>query len=227
MTTPLMIFAAGFGTRMGALTQDRPKPLIPVAGRSLIDHTLDLAWAIQPEQIVVNTHYNAAMLETHLAPRGVQISRETPDILDTGGGLRAALPKLGSSPVLTSNSDAIWHGPNPFELVQDHWDAGRMEALMLCVPLERCIGREAPGDVSLTQNGQVRFGGDYVFGGVQMIQTQRVGACSDQVFSLKSVWEDMAADGTLCGLVYPGWWCDVGHPDGLAKAERLVMHGPD
>ncbi|HKL64600.1 MAG TPA: NTP transferase domain-containing protein, partial [Roseovarius sp.] len=113
MSLPVMIFAAGFGTRMGALTQDRPKPLIKVAGRALIDHALDLVAGHAPSRIVVNLHYRADQLVAHLDGRGVRLSHETPDILDTGGGLRAALPLLGDGPVLTMNSDAVWQGPNP------------------------------------------------------------------------------------------------------------------
>ena len=100
MTTPsVMLFAAGFGTRMGALTADRPKPMIEVAGRPLIDHALDLARAITPPRIVANLHYKPQILADHLAPQGVIVSHEWPDVLDTGGGLRAALPKILCAPL--------------------------------------------------------------------------------------------------------------------------------
>jgi MurNAc alpha-1-phosphate uridylyltransferase len=98
---------------MGALTRDRPKPLVEVAGRALIDHALDLVAGYAPPRTVVNLHYRAGQLAAHLSGRGVALSHETPYILDTGGGLRAALPLLGDGPVLTMNSDAVWRGPNP------------------------------------------------------------------------------------------------------------------
>ena len=227
MTLPVMIFAAGFGTRMGALTRHRPKPLIPVAGQALLDRTLDLARVTAPARIVVNTHYKAEMIATHLAGQDVEISHETSDILDTGGGLRAAMPLLGEGPVLAANSDTIWHGPNPFSLALDQWKPERMDALMVCVPLVRCIGRTTPGDFTLDGDGRISFGGDHVYGGVHVIKTDRLAGIKDRAFSLKQVWQDMASEGRLYGLRYPGWWCDVGHPDGLALAERLVTHGPE
>ena len=88
----VMLFAAGFGTRMGALTKDRPKPLIKVAERPLIDHALALVDAVHPSRVVANLHYHADQLQAHLAPKGILLSHETPEILETGGGLRAALP---------------------------------------------------------------------------------------------------------------------------------------
>ena len=93
MPDAVMLFAAGFGTRMGALTADRPKPLIEVAGKPLIDHALALADGFSPLRRVANAHYRADQLESHLAPRDVTVSREDPEILDTGGGLRHALPR--------------------------------------------------------------------------------------------------------------------------------------
>lgn len=107
----VMVFAAGRGTRMGALTDNQPKPMIPVAGKPLLDHALDMTQGIQTR--VVNTHYLADQIETHLQGRDVLISHE-PDLLDTGGGLVKALDLLNSDPVFTLNSDAILQGPNPF-----------------------------------------------------------------------------------------------------------------
>ncbi|OZA00061.1 MAG: nucleotidyltransferase, partial [Rhodobacterales bacterium 17-64-5] len=127
---PLMLFAAGFGTRMGALTADRPKPLVMVAGRALIDHALDVAAGAGADRVVVNTHYRADQIAAHLAGRGVKISPEDP-ILETGGGLRAALPLLGPGPVAILNSDAIWTGANPLTQLAAAWDGARMEALLL------------------------------------------------------------------------------------------------
>ena len=128
---PLMIFAAGFGTRMKALTVDRPKPLVPVAGRALIDHALHLARAAGVQRIVVNTHYRADQMAEHLEGSGVVISHEPEIILETGGGLKAALHLLGPGPVAVLNSDAIWTGENPLAELAKAWDGGSMEALLL------------------------------------------------------------------------------------------------
>ena len=117
---PLMLFAAGYGRRMGALTADRPKPLVPVAGRPLIDHALALADGAGAERRVANLHYRPEALARHLEARGVALSWEDP-ILETGGGLRAALPLLGPGPVLTLNTDAAWRGPNPLSALLGAW----------------------------------------------------------------------------------------------------------
>ena len=195
--TSVMVYAAGFGTRMKALTRHIPKPMIPVAGRPLIDHTLDLARAVRPDRIVVNT-------------------------LDTGGGLRHALPLLGEGPVYTSNSDAIWAGPNPFEMQRAAWDPLRMDGLMLCVPLARAVGRQGGGDFSADDMGRISWSGDLVWGGVQIIKTHGVQNINEAAFSTRLLWNPMIEAGRLVALEYPGHWCDVGHPEGIALAERML-----
>lgn len=222
MTQPVMMFAAGFGTRMGALTAERPKPLIPVAGRALIDHALDLARDISAAPVVANAHYRADMLADHLAPLGVQLSRETPDILETGGGLRAALPLLGASPVITMNTDAIWSGPNPLSLLLQHWNPEIMDALLICVPLERAVGHNGPGDFTRNDDGRISRGGGLVFGGVQMLKTDGLAEIDTPSFSLNRLWDRIQAQGRLFAQIYPGRWCDVGTPEGIPLAERLL-----
>lgn len=226
MTLPVLMFAAGFGTRMGALTRERPKPLIEVAGRPLIDHALDLVQGIGATQIVANAHYKAGMLAAHLEPRGVAISQEMPDILETGGGLKAALPLLGADTVITLNTDAIWKGPNPLAQLLAQWDPARMDALLICVPVARTVGREKGGDFCLDAEGRISRSGDYIYGGAQVIATAEVAAHEGRVFSMNEVWDRIAARGRLLGAVYPGRWCDVGHPEGIRIAENLLSE-PD
>ncbi len=220
----VMLFAAGFGTRMKALTRTCPKPMIPVAGRPLIDHTLELAQAIQPQTVVANLHYLPQMLEAHLAPKSVQLSHETPEVLDTGGGLRHALPLLGSAPVYTANTDVIWKGINPFQLARDSWDPTRMDALLICIPIARCHGRTGAGDFSRAADGRLSRGGDLVYGGVQILKTDGLHQISDQAFSLNLLWNQMAGAQRLFAVEYPGHWCDVGHPEGIAIAEDLIAN---
>ncbi len=141
MPHSVMLFAAGFGTRMKALTKTCPKPMIPVAGRPLIDHTLDLAQAIQPDRIVANLHYLPQVLEAHLTPKDVLLSPESPQVLDTGGGLRQALSLLGDDPVFTANTDLIWNGQIPFQTPLRAWDPECMHALLVYIPISRCRGR--------------------------------------------------------------------------------------
>lgn len=222
---PLMIFAAGFGTRMGALTADRPKPLIPVAGRALIDHALDVAMAAGAGRVVVNTHYRAAQMQAHLAGRGVAISHE-PEILETGGGLRAALPLLGEGPVAVLNSDAIWTGANPLAELAAAWEAG-METLLLLSPADKARGHGAKGDFRLDSAGRIsrgQGGEDHVYLGACILNPARLMALPDPVFSLNRPWDAMIAASTAHGVVHRGGWCDVGHPEGIAEAERLLHH---
>ncbi|MGL4235242.1 nucleotidyltransferase family protein [Tabrizicola sp.] len=224
---PLMVFAAGFGTRMGALTADRPKPLIPVAGRALIDHALGVAEAAAADRVVVNTHYRADQMAAHLAGRGVTISHERDRILETGGGLKAALPLLGEGPVAVLNSDGIWTGANPLLELAAHWDGTRMEALLLLLPLDRTLAHGPKGDFRLDTEGRISRGTggeDQVYIGAQIIHPARVAATPLDVFSFNHSWNEMIAAGTAYGLVHDGGWCDVGQPEGIAEAERLLQH---
>jgi MurNAc alpha-1-phosphate uridylyltransferase len=218
----VMMFAAGFGTRMGDLTRAMPKPLIEVAGRPLIDHALELAREVLPECIVVNLHYLPEQLEAHLEGQDVLLSNEQPDILETGGGLRHALPLLGDGPVFTSNTDAIWKGPNPFSLLKDAWDPSRMSALLLCIPKAHAEGHNGEGDFLIDPDGQARRGPGLIYSGVQIIKPDLLAAIPDQSFSLNLLWDQMLQDGTLYALPYPGRWCDVGRPEGIATAEAML-----
>ncbi|WP_170396888.1 nucleotidyltransferase family protein [Ruegeria arenilitoris] len=218
----VMLFAAGFGTRMGALTKDRPKPLIEVAGRPLIDHALDLTDDLPADRVVANLHYLPDQLAAHLAPKGVLTSLEEPEILETGGGLRAALPLLGQNPVFTLNTDAIWSGPNPLTLLRKAWDPNRMDALLMCVPIAQTIGHAGPGDFTADAEGRITRGPGLVYGGAQIIKTEGLAAISEQAFSLNLLWDQMHKQGRLFAATYPSRWCDVGRPEGIALAEGLI-----
>lgn len=220
----LMLFAAGFGTRMGALTQDRPKPLIPVAGRPLIDHALDLVDAIAPVKIVANLHYKHEMLADYLTPRGLLLSHEQPEILETGGGLRAALPMLGNEPVYTLNPDAIWVGPNPLLLLKGAWNPDKMDALLVCVPTAQAVGFQRDGDFDVDTIGHITRGKQVVYGGAQIIKTHGLYDIGQRAFSLNLLWDQMLHKGRLFALNYPGKWCDVGNPAGLTLAESMLEH---
>lgn len=226
---PLMIFAAGFGTRMGALTADRPKPLIEVAGRPLIDHVLQTAADAGARRIVVNTHYRADQIAAHLAGTAVRISHEADEILETGGGLRAALPLLGDGPVAILNSDGIWTGRNPLAELAAAWDPARMETLLLLLPVNGARGHAGKGDFRLSDGRLSRGQGgeDHVYIGASIIRPARLNGIADRAFSLNRVWDEMIGAGTAFGLVHRGGWCDVGHPEGIAAAERLLGRAED
>jgi N-acetyl-alpha-D-muramate 1-phosphate uridylyltransferase len=216
-----MIFAAGLGTRMGALTADRPKPLIEVAGRPLIDPALSYAKEAGADPIVVNVHYKADQLRAYLAREPVRIADETAQLLETGGGLKAALPLLGSGPVWTLNSDAAWSGPNPLAALARVWRPG-MEALLLLVPRERALGYSGPGDFDLGPTRRLARGTSHVYTGAQILRTEGMAEIPETVFSLNRLWDRAAARDGLFGLVHEGQWCDVGRPENLALAESLL-----
>ncbi len=218
----VMLFAAGFGTRMGALTKSRPKPLIEVAGRPLIDHALDLVDDLHPDRVVANLHYLPDQLEAHLAPKGVLVSREEPEILETGGGLRAALPLLGTDPVFTLNTDAIWAGPNPLTLLRKAWDPDQMDALLMCIPVSQTIGHTGRGDFTADEVGRITRGPGLIYGGAQITKTDGLTEFSEHAFSLNLLWDRMKKQDRLFALSYPGRWCDVGRPEGIALAEGLI-----
>ena len=223
----LMIFAAGFGTRMGALTAARPKPLIPVAGRPLIDRALDLAVAAGADPIVINLHYLGDQLAAHLAGRPVGLSWERADILETGGGLRKALPLLGPGPVATLNPDAVWTGQNPIAQLDAAWDDAVMDGLLLLAPVALAIGHSGRPDFSLGSGGRLARhatmgGAGFVYLGAQIVKTEGLAEIAETAFSLNLLWDRMIAAGRLYGLIHRGGWCDVGRPESLVPAECLL-----
>ena len=218
---PVMLFAAGLGTRMGPLTQDRPKSLITVAGRPLIDHAFDLLDASLIGPTVVNVHYKPDMIRNHLATRNVLISDETNGLLETGGGLRHALPLLGKTKVATLNTDAVWAGPNPIRALLAAWKP-HMEALLMTVPLARAIGHKGGGDFIADQNGRLSRGAGEIYTGLQIIRTDDLANIDATAFSMNVLWDRIAARGGLYGLSYHGRWCDVGHPQSIRLAENML-----
>ncbi len=222
MIEGVMIFAAGFGTRMGDLTSTTPKPLLNVSGRPLIDHALDYVDEAGIPKVVVNTHYLAEQLHQHLQSKNVLISHEETKILDTGGGLREALPLLGTDIVFTLNPDVLWLGPNPLTFLKHAWNPQTMDALLLCTPLPRTFGRTGSGDFRTTPDGHIERGGDLVYGGAQIIKTDGLHDIAQDTFSLNVLWDRLNDAGRLHLVEYPGRWCDVGTPEGIALAESLM-----
>lgn len=223
MSRPLMVFAAGFGTRMGALTAERPKPLIPVAGRPLIDRALALAEDVDARPIVVNLHYRGEQLEHHLRGRNVQFSWEREMILETGGGLRRALPLLGDDAVFTLNSDAVWAGRNPLAQLEAAWDPSRMDGLLLVAPLGAARGHGTRADFAMSAEGRLeRSAEGFVYLGAQILQTQGLWSIAEPVFSLNRLWDVMMAEERLYGVVHQGDWCDVGRAEAIAEAEAML-----
>lgn len=222
---PLMIFAAGFGTRMDALTKTTPKPLISVGGRALIDHALDVARGAGAAKIVINLHYLGEQIAAHLAGQDVAFSWERGQILETGGGLRAALPLLGDGPVMLLNSDAVWTGQNPLTQLLAAWDSAKMDALLLLTPPAQAHGHTGTGDFLLDDQGRIsRAKGRPapIYLGAQILNPAPLQDIPETVFSLGRVWDIAIDKGRAYGMMHQGGWCDVGTPQGVGVAEKVL-----
>lgn len=225
-----MVMAAGLGTRMGELTRDTPKPLLRVGGRALVDHALDAAERAGVRRAVVNLHYKREAMHAHLAPRRrpeIWFSDERDLLLETGGGVRHALPILGDRPFYVMNSDAVFLGPSPLAPLAAGWDEARMDALLLLAPVSSAIAYTRAGDFLLEPDGRLTRRGDrpsapYVFTGAQIIRPEAFAETPEGPFSTNLVWNRILAEGRLCGVVHQGGWVDVGSPDGLAAAEAAM-----
>lgn len=216
-----MLFAAGFGTRMRPLTDSQPKPLIDVAGQSLLDHALDQC----PDFVItkaVNGHYRADQMAEAARARDLVFSPETPEILDTGGGLKAALPLIGTpETVFALNTDAVWTGPAALQTLADAWDPERMDGLLLLCPPERAVGHTLRSGFAMDAEGRLSRGPVLAYTGAQILKTAPVLAEADKAFGLNRTWDRILKTDRLFGIVHPGYWCDVGHPSGIALAEEM------
>jgi MurNAc alpha-1-phosphate uridylyltransferase len=213
---------------MRPLTEHLPKPLISVAGKALIDWNLDWLAAGGITQVVINSSYLAEKLEAHLAGRaGVTISREGSPPLETGGGVKQALPWLGSGPFLTMNSDAILpaSATHPVQALQAQWD-DTVDFLLLVVPRARAIGWSGNGDFVIDDAGRVRRpapGEDapVIFTGVELMHPRVFADAPDGAFSLSRLWA-RGAEGwfpRVRAVLHDGPWLNVGDLDGLRVAE--------
>lgn len=217
---------------MGALTLRAPKPLLKVAGRPLIDHALDHLAEAGVARAVVNLHHLGSMIRAHLAGReapAIEFSEEA-DLLDTGGGVAKALPRLGPRPFYTMNSDAVWTGAAPLPPLAAAWDGGRMGALLHLVPREGAIGYTRAGDFfqdevgRLTRRGEARAA-PLVFTGAQIVAPEAFADAPAGAFSTNLVWDRLIAEGRLFGVVHLGGWVDVGTPEGLRLADEVLARG--
>jgi MurNAc alpha-1-phosphate uridylyltransferase len=230
--TTAMVMAAGLGKRMRPLTATRPKPLIPVAGKTLLDHTFDHLRAAGVKRAVVNVHYLADTLEGHLASiEGIDIvvSDERGELLETGGGLMKARPLLGDDPIYVVNSDNYWlDGPiDALSLLAARWNPVEMDVLLLLVPLARAHCHGGLGDFAIAPDGRItgrRKPGrlaPFVFIGVQILNPAILVDAPAGPFSTMLFWERAIAAGRAYGVVHQGLWVDVGTPAAIARAEAL------
>jgi len=225
-----MILAAGRGERMRPLTDATPKPLIPIAGRSMLDRALARLGEHGVSDVVVNVHYLGEQIAQHLDGRARLIREER--LLETGGSVKNALPLLGDGPFFVLNGDGLWQdGRIPMlARMEAAWDPARMDALLLLHPLHKTIGREARdrGDYFLEPDGRARHRGTadhapYFFASVSICDQRLFEASPDGPFSLLKLWNRAEAAGRLYGLVHDGQWFHVGTPQALADAERALQ----
>ncbi|WP_085809633.1 nucleotidyltransferase family protein [Sphingomonas sp. TZW2008] len=231
-----MVMAAGLGKRMRPLTATRPKPLIPVAGKTLLDHTLDHLRAAGVKRAVVNVHYLADTLEAHLRSvdgLDIAVSDERAELLETGGGLIKARPLLGDAPIYVVNSDNYWlDGPvDALSLLAARWNPAEMDVLLLVVPLARAHCHRGQGDFHLAADGRIvgrrRHGrmAPFVYIGVQILNPAILVDAPDGPFSTMLFWERAIAAGRAFAVVHQGLWVDVGTPEAIARAEALRQDG--
>jgi MurNAc alpha-1-phosphate uridylyltransferase len=227
-----MIMGAGLGSRMRPLTDDRPKPLVMVGGKTLIDHSIDRLAQAGVSTIVVNLHYKAEMLRAHLAGRrDVEIifSDETAQLLDTGGGVVKALDRFGDAPFFVLNSDSIWvEGPTAaLPAMIEHWNSDQMDGLLLLADMQTAMGYEGMGDFVLKAEGRVlrakgHAGAAYAYPGVQIVHPRLFADAPAGAFSTNLMWDRAITHGRLFGTVLDGVWIHVGTPGARDEAEAYL-----
>ena len=227
-----MVLAGGFGKRMLPLTQDKPKPMVELKGRPLIDHVLDRLAAAGVARAVVNVHYCADKLEAHVKHRTrpeIVISDERQQLLDTGGGVVKALPMLGAEPFLIHNSDSVWIegvGSN-LERLFAVWDPDAMDSLMLLATAATSLGYDGPGDFVMDKDGRLGRRGEremapFVFAGVSIAHPRMFEGAPEGPFSMNRLWDRAIDSGRLYGIRLDGLWMHVGTPEALNEAERWI-----
>lgn len=231
-----MVMAAGLGKRMRPLTATRPKPLVELAGKPLIDHVLDRLRAAGVGKIVVNVHYLPDALEAHLKAKAgdfdVSISDERDLLLETGGGMIKAEPMIDSDPFLVVNSDNYWvDGPaDTLKLLASHWRDGEMDALLLLVPQARAGNHGGLGDFHLDGIGRLSRRGKskvapFVYTGIQIVSKRLLRDAPEGPFSTNILWDRAIEEGRCFGIVHQGLWFDVGTPAAITATEHALQHG--
>jgi len=228
-----MVLAAGLGKRMRPLTATRPKPLVEVSGKPLLDHVLDHLRSAGVARVVVNVHYLADALEAHLRRKAsdldIAISDERRLLLETGGGVAKALPLIADDHFLVVNSDNFWlDGPvDAIRLLADRWDDATMDALLLLVPLARANCHSGLGDFHMDPLGRITRRrpakvAPFVYTGVQVVSKRLFVDVPEGPFGFMLLWGRAIAAGRAFGLVHQGLWFDVGTPPAIGKTEALL-----
>lgn len=232
--TTAMVLAAGLGTRMRPLTNTRPKCLVTVNGKTLMDHMLDRLAGAGITRVIVNVHAFADMLEAHLRTRRdleILISDERARLMETGGGVRQALPLLGDGPFVVCNTDSIWDEPDGSAIRRliDGFDPATMDSRLMLADMSACLGFDTPGDFTMAPSGTIALRGAassarWAYTGVQIVRPDIVAPEPVEPFSFKRIWERSIASGRLFGGTLDGFWMHVGDPAARDAAEaRLIQ----
>jgi MurNAc alpha-1-phosphate uridylyltransferase len=226
------VFAAGLGTRMRPLTDTVPKPLIPVAGRALIDYCLDRFADNGVERAIVNVHHLAEQIEAHLEGRErprVLISDERERLLDQGGGIKRARALIGSDPFYVCNTDAFWvEGPRSnLARLAAAFEPERMDAILLVAAGATSVGVDWPGDFEMGPDGRLyrrdpRKVAPFVYTGVGILKPELFDGVEEDVFRLAPFFWRAAEQGRLYGMRLDGLWLHVGRPETIAEAEKAI-----
>ncbi len=232
--TRAFVLAAGLGTRMRPVTDTLPKPLVKVAGKSLLDHALDRAAEAGLTDAVVNVHWLAEQIEAHVAARSgpprITVSDEREALLETGGGIRKALPLMGDAPFVVLNSDSFWlEGPAPnLSRLVAAWDGARMDALLLVAPTTTSLGYEGAGDFAMDTGGRLERRGErkvapFIYAGVAILKPALFADTPEGAFSLNLLFDRAIAAQRLYGMRLDGQWLHVGTPEAIRAAEERVQ----
>lgn len=238
MTLPstAMVMAAGLGKRMLPLTQDRPKPLVKLAGKALIDHCLERVAAAGVKRAIVNVHYLADMMEAHLAQHDhgldIVISDERALLMETGGGLMQAKSMIDGDPFFCVNSDNLWtdSGENAFVRLANVWDEAKMDFLLLLIPTDKAHNHAGRGDFNLDEAGRItrhrpeQEWAPFVYTGIQLITKRVLVDAPEGPFSTNLFWERAIAAGRCFGLEHDGLWFDVGSPAAIPATEAILAN---
>lgn len=229
-----MVMAAGLGKRMRPLTASQPKPLVRVGGKPLIDHTLDRLVEAGVTKAVVNVHYLADALISHLEGRkkpGILISDEREMLLETGGGMVKAQSML-PDPFFCLNADNIWlEGPrDAFHDLSNRWNPDEMDALLLMVPHARALNFRGKGDFHMDPLGRLtrrRSGriAPFIFTGIQLVSHRLLRDAPEGKFSTNILWERAIEEGRLFGTGFTGQWFEVGTPQSIRPTEEALQRG--
>lgn len=232
-----MVLAAGLGTRMRPITDTLPKCLVPVAGRTLLDRALDRVEEVGVKTAVVNLHHHADQVRAHLAQRRrpeIVYSDETDALLETGGGLKKALPLLGADAFYACNSDVIWlNGATPaFLRLAAAWDAECMDALLLLVRSAGAHGYDGLGDFFMDIDGGVRRRRErevapFIYSGCMICHPRLFADAPAGAFSMNVLFDRALSRGRLRGIAHDGEWYHVGTPRAVTETARLLTLGED